>query len=119
VPTKEEHRAKAAHNEKFVASLGDPFWDWAVTGTFYTAVHYVMAYLATKGVHPVLHQVRNSHIYRDPVLSQIYVDYRELQDNSEDARYMERIPVTAFSKGDVDKLTVKLEKIKTIIFTYI
>jgi hypothetical protein len=115
VPTKNEHKAKAIHNERFVASLADPYWDWAITGTFYTAVHYVMAYLATKNVHPVLHQVRNSQIHRDPVLNPIYVDYRELQDSSEDARYMERVPVTAFKKSDLERLMERLERIKGII----
>jgi hypothetical protein len=115
VPTKDEHKAKAIHNEKFVQHLGNPYWDWAVTGTFYAAVHYVMAYLASKNIHPVLHKVRNSQIHRDPLLNPIYVDYRELQNNSEDARYMERVPVTAFSQADVQKLAVNLNRIKAVI----
>jgi type IV secretory pathway VirB3-like protein len=119
VPTKEEHKAKAVHNETFVATLKDPYWDWAVTGMFYAAVHYVMAYLATQGIHPVLHHVRNSHIHRDPKLNSIYIDYRELQNNSEDARYMERVPATAFTQQDVTRLTVCLNKIKQIILPLI
>jgi hypothetical protein len=119
VPTKDEHKAKAAHNESFVASLSDPYWDWAVTGVFYTAVHYVMAYLATRSIHPVLHQVRNSHIHRDPILQPMYVDYRELQDNSEDARYMERVPVTAFKKSDVEALKKRLQIVKSTVSPYI
>ena len=98
-----------------MASLNDPYWDWAVTGLFYAAVHYVMAYLATKGIHPVLHQVRNSHVHRDPFLNPLYIDYRELQNHSEDARYMERVPVTAFAQTDVAKLSVNLGRVKAAI----
>lgn len=119
MPTKEEHKAKAAHNEQFVSSLSTPYWDWAVTGLFYAAVHYVMAYLATKNIHPVLHQVRNSQVHRDPILNPLYVDYRELQNNSEDARYMERVPVTAFTAQDANTLRIKLDRIKTVILPLI
>lgn len=119
MPTKDEHKAKAGHNENFVASIEDPYWDWAITGLFYAAVHYVMAFLAKKSVHPVLHQVRNSHVHRDPILNPIYVDYRELQDNSEDARYMERVPVTAFTKKDVDRLSKRLSRIKATIIPHL
>jgi len=115
VATKEEHLAKARHNEIFVASLGDPFWDWAITGTFYAATHYMMAFLATKGDHPATHQVRNSHIHRDSTLRRVYVDYRELQNESEDARYMERAPLTAFSKDDLARLTGNLDTIRKLV----
>lgn len=113
--TKDEHLAKAKHNEAFVAALPHPFWDWAVTGTFYAALHYVMAFLATKADHPPTHQVRNSHIHRDAKLKPIYVDYRELQNESEDARYMERNPLTAFNEADVIRLKGNLETIKKLI----
>lgn len=115
MPTKEEHRAKAVHNEQFVSSLATPYWDWAVTGLFYAAVHYVMAYLATRNIHPVLHQVRNSQIHRDAILNPLYIDYRELQNNSEDARYMERVPITAFSEQDAKQLMQKLDRIKAVV----
>lgn len=113
--TKDEHLAKAKHNEAFVAALADPFWDWAVTVTFYAALHYVMAFLATKADHPPTHQVRNSHIHRDRVLRPIYIDYRELQNESEDARYLERNPLTAFAAADVTRLKGNLDKIKKLI----
>jgi len=115
VATKDEHLAKAGHNEKFVAAIVDPFWDWAITGIFYAALHYLMAFLATKGDHPGTHQVRNSHIHRDATLKPIYVDYRELQNESEDARYMERNPATAFTEADVKRLTVNLRNIKNLV----
>jgi len=115
VATKDEHLAKAKHNEACVAALTDTFWDWAVTGIFYTALHYMMAFLATKADHPPTHQVRISHIHRDRALKPIYVDYRELQNESEDARYLERNPLTAFSEADVIRLKGNLETIKKLV----
>jgi hypothetical protein len=115
LPSKAEHLEKAKHNEFFVSTLGNPFWDWAVTGTFYAALHYIEAYLATKADHPPTHAIRDSHIYRDSFLRVLYVDYRELQGESEDARYMEKLPVTVFGQADVTRLVANLEKIRNHI----
>ena len=48
MPTFEQHIGKAHHNEEFVARIkSDPnFLDWAVTGYFYAAVHYIESYFA-------------------------------------------------------------------------
>lgn len=91
MPTRQEHVAKAAHNESFVQTLGlttTPFLDWVVTGMFYAAVHYVDAYLATQDIHPKRHRGnagRSDYVSR--YLKQIYQDYRYLEDQSRDARY--------------------------------
>jgi hypothetical protein len=118
-PTKDEHRAKAEHNEFLANELDNPFWDWAITGLFYSALHYVEAYLATKGIHFRRHKLRDSWIYRDAALKPIYIDYRELQTESEDARYMEIVPLTIFTQGDVQRLEVNLQAIKKVVIPLI
>lgn len=114
MPTKAAHSGKAAQNDYFVSTLGNPFWDWAVTGKFYAALHYVEAYLATKRppVHSRNHAVRDSNIHDDPVLRPIYVDYRELESECHDARYDASL---IFSQGDVERLEKNLDKIRKLL----
>ena len=112
MPTKSEHREKASQNEFFVSSLGNPFWDWAVVGVFYAALHYVEAYLATKNIHSGSHPLRDSHVQRDPSLRAIYAKYRELKDESRDARYDAAV---IFSQADVKRLQANLDTIKNLI----
>jgi hypothetical protein len=116
MPTPAQHRAKAVHNESFAANSGDPFWDWAITGIFYAALQYVEAYLASQvpPVHPPTHQIRDSHIHRDRNLSPIYVDYRELQDESRDARYD---AAATFSQGDFTRLQKNVNRIRQTIIS--
>ncbi|MFZ0298040.1 MAG: hypothetical protein WAM13_06790 [Candidatus Sulfotelmatobacter sp.] len=115
MPSKADHAAKAAHNETFVSSLGDPYWDWAVSGVFYTALHYVEAYLATKRIHSGSHPVRDSNINRDSVLRAIYPDYRELKDESRAARY----DVVPFTRDDLAKMQKNLDTIRGVISPHI
>ena len=115
MPSKTDHAAKAVHDEKFVSTLGDPYWDWAVTGVFYAALHYVEAYLATKRIHSPSHPVRDSHINRDSVLRAIYPDYRDLKDESRTARY----DVIQFRSNDLARMQQLLATIKTAIAPHI
>ncbi len=118
MPTSPQHRAKAENNEFFATDVGEPFWDWAVTGLFYSALHYVEAYLASlhPPFHPPTHQIRDSLIHREPRLRPIYVDYRELQDESRDARYD---PAQAYTQNDVVRLVARLQRIKQTIIPYL
>jgi len=61
--------------------------DWAITMLFYSAVHYLQAYLAGKGFRVITHRQRDDEIERNGSLSPIFNDYRRLKDLSEDARY--------------------------------
>ncbi len=115
MPTTPEHKAKADQNEFFVSTLGNPFWDWAVAGTFYTALHYVEAYLATKKIHSPSHPVRDSHIQKDNTLKVIYADYRELKDESRAARY----DVIPFTQDDVKRLQKNLAAVKNVVAPFI
>ncbi len=109
-----EHRDKAEHNEFLVTSLQNPFWDWAVTGTFYAAVHYVEAYFSKNKppIHSTSHKDRDSRIQRDQKLKAVYNSYRELQNESRDARYSAHI---VFTQDDVKRLQVNLQEVKNLI----
>lgn len=69
--------------------------DWSVTSLFYAAVHYVNAYLRKSGIPiPRRHTSpdpkqpgRSNIVQQDPSLSAIYDPYRNLDDESRDARY--------------------------------
>jgi hypothetical protein len=92
MPSKQDHISKAEHNEQFASTINGQltgYWDWVVTGYFYSALHYVEAYLATKDppVHSSDHRARDDEIGRDLVLSQIYDEYSDLKNDSTNARY--------------------------------
>jgi len=66
-----------------------PYTDWAPTGMFYEALHWVEAFLATKGHHYREHKQRKwamRRVYRTD-LETIEVDYSKLKQVSETARY--------------------------------
>ena len=88
MPSREQHISLAEHNERFTDSFdldATPYRDWLVTGKFYAAVHYVEAYLATRGEHSRDHRARDSKVKR--LLPAIKHDYRSLKDESINARY--------------------------------
>lgn len=107
-----EHVAKAEHNESFLDEIGNPFFDWVVTGSFYTALHYVDAYFAKSNVHPINHSDRNPKVATDPVLTAIWSQYRALYDDSIDARYEAHIPI---GPGDAQIASRNLAAVKGFI----
>ncbi len=78
---------------------------------FYAAVHVVQAYFVTRGRYPLTHTQRGSSIQRDAQLRSIYVDYREMENLSRDARY-DTIPITS---SDVQTASDCLTRIRTTI----
>jgi len=110
--TKQEHCDKAEHNEFLVSSLNNPFWDWAVTSTFYAALHYVEAYFCKTKIPSKNHPDRNTRIQSDAQIRSIYGDYRELQNESRTARYD---PGASFSQVDVQRLQRHLAEIKKVV----
>ncbi len=114
MPTTPQHRAKAEHDEFLSTELNNPFWDWAVTGIFYAALQYIEAYFAHQvhPLHPPTHVIRDSHIHGDPRLNPIYVDYRQLEDESRDARYDASV---TFTQADVTRTRTYLERIKAVV----
>jgi uncharacterized protein (UPF0332 family) len=97
LPTAKEHREQAEHNEFFVSELDNPFWDWAVAGTFYAALHYVDGFLMLSGIDPPRHSDRNSIIESNPTLSKIWLEYKQLYNDSKLARY----EIHKFTQEDV------------------
>lgn len=112
--TTPEHRAKAENNEFFVEQLDNPFWDWAFTGVFYAALHYIEAYFANQvpPLHPPTHKIRDNYIHNNIDLLPIYVDYRQLGDESRNARYEAHI---TFTQRDVIRAKGYLERIKRVV----
>ena len=93
-----EYIEQAAHNADLASHLRHErtnCLDWAVTCLFYAAIHYVNAYLVKAHI-PIPKRHRGSNpkkpgrlniVQNDSVLSQIYQEYRHLDDESRDARY--------------------------------
>jgi len=88
--TKEQHLTKAVENERFAATIDTSTVtgvEWAITVTFYAALHYIQAYLSTRGQSYFRHESRGDAIQKDPNIRNAYDDYRELYDIARDARY--------------------------------
>ena len=89
--TKDEHVSQAEHNRAFWNGLGLPttaFRDWVVVGVFYEAVHWLEAFLATKGEHSDVHVNRLTAIRRNRTeVGSLQLDYELLKQESENARY--------------------------------
>lgn len=95
MPSVDEHQTKAEQNESFARSLtSTPFLDWVVVGCYYSALHYVDAYLIFRhGIHPKRHtsssyeyeEGRNKYVRNH--LNALWTDYRFLQMRSIEARY--------------------------------
>lgn len=113
--TVQAHVEQAQRNEAFLESLAidsTPYLDWAVTVIFYAALHYLRALFAH-------HHVANIARYGDvdkafarlAVVRQeagIYNDYRQLKDDSRDARYNMWRPrladVVEFRDGELQRI---------------
>ena len=91
MPTKDEHVHKAEGNETFASSIeptNQTRIDWKLVILFYTAVHYVEAYLAkTMGTHLRSHTTRDNYITREANLKKIRVSYMHLKYFGYNARY--------------------------------
>ncbi len=112
MPAESIHARQTQHNEEYLDTfdLGvTPYLDWAVTVMFYTALHYVEWYLATKNLHPADHTIRDSYLQRTRDLKPIWPDYRRLKDRSEKARYEGAL----FMVEEAQKLKSRLSDIET------
>ncbi|QNI31867.1 hypothetical protein H7849_23010 [Alloacidobacterium dinghuense] len=111
--TKDEHEQKAIENEKFAQTLPSSVSgvEWAITATFYAAVHYVQAYFAKSGRSFSSHGARAAAILKDGAISSIYNDYQDLYNISRDARY----EVMNLQPGHLTFAQNKLQDVKKII----
>lgn len=116
MPAKDDHVDQAKHNFDFFQSLDkETYSDWAVTVLFYTALHYIDAFLATQSIHPGSHDIRDKYVNRVSQLKPLYPSYSFLKNHSRNARYS---PPTSFTGSDVSQLeSVHLRTIRTSIET--
>ena len=85
--TAQDYLALAEKNEQFaemLSALPQRFTEWEVTALFYSALHYVSAFLAMQGLFPENHSDRNNLVRN---LTNIGSDYRNSYSLSLDARY--------------------------------
>lgn len=92
--TEEIHLRQAKHNEQFLDTFDlatTPYLDWVVTVIFYAALHYIRALAARHHFANVSSYADMDRIFsRVPVFRRqpdVYVDYRQLKDDSRAARY--------------------------------
>jgi len=91
MPQKDEHLNWAIHDRDFWTSIDldtNPYTDWAPTGMFYEALHWVEAFLASKEYHSGNHpeRARNMRHFKSD-FKPIQTDYDTLKQDSETARY--------------------------------
>ena len=91
MPQKDGHINWAIHDRDFWTSIdldSTPFTDWAVSGMFCESLHWVEAFLDTKGYHSGKHRQRNRNMLLfAPDLGAIQDDYNKLKQDSETGRY--------------------------------
>jgi hypothetical protein len=91
LPTRDEHVQKAEGNEA-VNDLLDASTqariDWKLVISFYTAMHYVEAYLAKSlNAHVRSHTARDNYVTREAELRKIRTEYMHLKFYGYNARY--------------------------------
>lgn len=111
----EKHISKALHNEGFWQHLNveeSKYLDWAVTGIFYSAMHYIDAAFAKEGKHLKSHEVADSEVAKHKDLVNIYSEYRNLKQSRWKASYWS----TRFSKSDINNdIVPQFEKIRSLV----
>ena len=96
MPTIPEHEAKAAHNEAFLETVraNTQYRDWHVTVLYYAAVHRMQMLLHDRGCSDEdcrTHRKMQHHLAQKlPNETGLYGNYRQLEDDSLDARYSTR-----------------------------
>lgn len=108
---KQKHINKALHNEEFwshILETNPAYLDWAVTGLFYSAMHYIdAAYFALYSKHLKSHEMADEEIGGQ--FAAIYSDYRTLKDERWKASYYSK----RFVKSDVEERIIPcFDKVK-------
>lgn len=114
MPDVNTHLRVARNNEDFSRDLisENRYLDWAVTGIFYSAIHYVEAYLATQAIHSASHRGRDTEIYSDTNLRHIYDEISDLKNDSTQTRYQGYV----FSQSEIlSRIRPCLERVKSHI----
>ena len=91
MPSRDEHVKKATENESFASRLDtntQASINWKLIVLFYTALHYVEAYLAkAMNQHLRVHTTRDSMVSRESQLRVIRTEYAHLKYYGFNARY--------------------------------
>jgi len=114
MPDKSAHIGAARKNEKFADLIlvhYPDYREWAVVGYFYSAVHWIEAYLAIRNVHSFSHKDREYLIKGEPLLRKIDSEYYELKNQSKRARYS----LKSFSDAEIADIAQNLLPIKETI----
>lgn len=115
MPRPREHSDWADRNEKFAKSfyLDDQLEiNWSITLLFYSALHYVDAYIVSRGGARHDHRSRAKSM-DDPFFDEIREDYKTLKDLSREARYN----IAPFTKRDFQRADGLLQRIKAHVST--
>ena len=111
-PTASEHLAGARTFLGARDRLKGDLPGWAVTATFYSAVHFVRSYLvAHHGVRVGRHDDMHNLWKRHPELRRIKAEYELLKQKSEQFRYY----LVDFTEREVDELGRHLSKIRSVV----
>ena len=107
MPLESQHIDQAERNESCFQSMSGlnprQFTDWEVITLFYSALHYVEAYLARNGIdhpHSKKHAHRETEMLKHADLDVIVMNYLSLHDYSQNARY----EIQSFSEAEVEML---------------
>lgn len=111
MPSKDAHLKQACHNFSLFQSFDKTQYpDWAATILFYTALHYVDAFLAIHDQNPGSHVMRDRYIRTVNQLRPLYQSYCFMKNQSHNARYA---PPTSFTPQDINDLeAIHLKKIR-------
>src|SRR5215469_10636766 len=91
LPSKDEHFSKAIDNQRFAESLLTTTRaerEWGIVARFYSALHFIEAYLSIDERGTSSHESRRDVIRALPELHAIAYDYRDLQNLAWNARYL-------------------------------
>jgi hypothetical protein len=91
LPSKDEHLSKARENQAFAESLltsGRAERQWGLIVRFYSAVHYVEAYLSGVNRGTATHEARRRAIRERRELAAVAASFNELYNLAWNARYL-------------------------------
>ncbi len=131
------HLLKAEHNLRFVAEISKKqFFDWAITGCYYTCYHAALALIQTKGytsknhlatICVIIKEFYKKELTKEDIeLLSKFLDYEdvlfyvETKNRREDATYSTK---TLFDKKEVERLRIQAtlfaNKIKDILGVFL
>jgi hypothetical protein len=111
LPSRDEHLAKAKHNEETASALSSEYRDWIVVALFYAGLHYLEMQLAVEGFHPPSHDKRDPLIAKHHLLHNVWYSYKSLNILSRNARYYSVVIL----EKDVNDARAWLENIKSYL----